>query len=238
MHLHYPTISSWQRTASSARIRGHRILLRTLFLAVALISLPTLAAHVALVGIFGSKAVLVVDGGRPRTLSVGQKTPESVKLVAISAKTNSVRIETDGVEQTLGLGETPVRAENEPSSDATLTLTADSQGHHFAEGNINGASLRFIVDTGATTISLGMSDAKRARINLERATPVAMQTANGKVKAWMVQLDTVKVGPLVMHGVEATVLDSDLPVALLGMSFLQRTQMNREGTQLTLRKRY
>lgn len=196
------------------------------------------AIDVKLVGIFGSKAVLVVDGGRPRTLAAGQRSPEGVRLVDVSAATNSVRIEVDGAARTLEFGREPVRVEDAPALDSTLTLTADDRGHHFAEGSINGASLRFIVDTGATTISLGLNDAKRARINLEGAAPVAIHTAAGVAKAWAVRLDTVKVGPLVLHGVEAIVMENDLPIALLGMSFLKRTQMDREGDRLTLRKRF
>ena len=197
------------------------------------------ATEVTLVGIFGNKAVLVVDGGRPRTLAAGQRSPEGVKLVGVSGETSSARIELNGTMRIVELGQGPMRVDDDvPTRNAALTLIADGRGHHYAEGNINGAALRFIVDTGATTVSLGFNDAKRARIDLERANPVVMQTASGLVKAWKVRLDTVKVGPLVLHGVEATVMQNDLPVALLGMSFLSRTQMDREGNRLTLRKRF
>jgi aspartyl protease family protein len=48
----------------------------------------------------------------------------------------------------------------------------------------------------------------------------------------------VKVGPLVLHGVDAIVMENDLPIVLLGMSFLSRTEMERDGNRLTLRKRF
>lgn len=199
---------------------------------------PSAAAEVALAGVIGSKAILVVNGGQPRTIAVGQQTPEGVRLIAIEAGRDAARVEVGGITQRLELGRSPVSVSAAPSNDAALTLLADGKGHHFADGNINGSAIRFIVDTGASAIAIGRSDAQRAGINLSGATQVMVQTASGADRAWRVRLDTVKVGPLVMHGVDALVMNNDLPVALLGMTFLSRTEMRHEGNRLTLRKRF
>lgn len=200
------------------------------------------AVEVSLVGIFGNKAVLIVDGGTPRTYSIGQRSPDGVRLVGISSATHSAKVEVGGVARQIQFGLPAVRIaaadEGDGSKTTALVLIADIRGHHHAEGSVNGAPLRFLVDTGATTVSLGMNDAKRARLNLDRASEVTVQTASGRVKAWRTRLDTVKVGPLVLHGVDAIVMENDLPVALLGMSFLSRTSMERDGDRLSLRKRF
>ncbi|THF64436.1 retropepsin-like aspartic protease family protein [Pseudothauera rhizosphaerae] len=197
-----------------------------------------IASEVSLVGILGNKAVLVVDGGRPRTIAVGQQTPEGVKLLAVSSATGSAKIEADGTVQHVELGRAPVRIDGTSSGAVDLTLTADTQGHHLTLGSINGASIRFMVDTGATSVGIGIADARRAGVDLSGATPIGVQTASGVVRGWRVRLDTVRVGPLEMHGVEGIVLENNMPVALLGMSFLSRTEMTHEGNRLTLRKRY
>jgi aspartyl protease family protein len=64
------------------------------------------------------------------------------------------------------------------------------------------------------------------------------QTANGMSRIWRVRLDSLKVGGVVVHGVDAAVHINDLPVALLGMSFLNRMEMTREGSRLVLKKRF
>jgi aspartyl protease family protein len=117
-------------------------------------------------------------------------------------------------------------------------LSADGQGHFITPGSINGESMRFIVDTGATFISMGAGDARRARIDLAKGTPGQTMTANGVARVWRVRLNNVKVGNITLHDVDATVHQHDMPIVLLGMSFLNRMEMRRDGTSLTLTQRY
>jgi aspartyl protease family protein len=98
--------------------------------------------------------------------------------------------------------------------------------------------MRFIVDTGATFVSLGRSDALKAGIDITKGEPAMMQTANGIVRAWKVRLDTVRVGDVTLRNIEGIVHGNDMPIALLGMSFLNRMEMRRDGTILQLRQRY
>jgi aspartyl protease family protein len=103
---------------------------------------------------------------------------------------------------------------------------------------INGAPMRFIVDTGASFVSLGRGDALRAGIDFTKGEPAMMQTANGVVRAWKVRLDSVRVGDVTLRNVEGIVHGSDMPFALLGMSFLNRMEMRRDGMTLQLHQRY
>ncbi len=193
-----------------------------------------LAADVALVGLMPNKAMVVIDGGQRQTLAVGAVSPEGVRLVAIEA--GAAIFDVDGKRRRMQIGQSIVSAAK--AAKPVLTLNADAQGHFFAQGSINGEPLRFLVDTGATFISLGAADARRARIDLSKGERGTTMTANGVARVWKVRLASVKVGDITLRDVEATVHEHDLPIALLGMSFLNRMEMRRDGTSLTLTQRY
>lgn len=208
---------------------------------IALLLAPGFAAatDVAVVGLFANKAVVVIDGGKPRTLSVGQTTPEGVRLV--SADSESATFEIDGRRETLRPGQQGVYTASPPegSGRKKIVLTADSRGHFFTMGTINGVFTRFMVDTGATAISLSSEEAKRTGINYLGGTKVLTQTANGVVPVYRVRLDAVEIGGITLTNVDGIVIEGGrLPMALLGMSFLNRMEMRREGDTLTLIQRY
>ena len=98
--------------------------------------------------------------------------------------------------------------------------------------------MRFLVDTGATFVSLGRSDALKAGVDFTKGEPALMQTANGGVRAWRVSLDTVRIGDVTLRNVDGVVHANDMPIALLGMSFLNRMEMRRDGSSLLLKQRY
>lgn len=194
---------------------------------------PTWSAEVGVVGLFPGKAVLVIDGAAPRTIPVGTRIGD-VKLLAVEQ--DSATVEIGGKRQRLAIGQ---QAYSGGGNDAqTVSLTADGRGHFLTTGTINGATVRFMVDTGATSVALGASDARRANINLQSGRPVMVQTANGVTQAWLVKLGSVRVGDVTLHEVDGTIHQHDMPVVLLGMSFLNRMEMKRDGETLTLRKRF
>lgn len=193
------------------------------------------AIDVVVSGLFTNKAVVQVDGGPLRTLAVGQSTPEGVKLVAVER--DVAVFEIDGQRTTRGLGQAKL-GRAEPSVQSAV-LTADLSGHFTAEGSINGKPVRFLVDTGATVTALPAADARRLGIDVAKGDPVLLLTASGTARARRVSLDTVTVGGVTLYGVEAVVMEGEgLNVPLLGMSFLNRMDMKREGSVLTLTKRY
>lgn len=193
------------------------------------------AADVTVVGLFPSKVVVQVDGGPLRTLAPGQKTPEGVLVVSVDR--DSATFEIDGKRTTLRMGQ--ARIARAPPAVESVTLTADLQGHFTAEGQVNGRTVRFLVDTGATVIALPSGEAKRLGVDYERGQKVLMRTANGTGSGYLVKLDAVAVGGVTLYGVDAVVIDgTGLAYPLLGMSFLNRMDMKREGNVMTLTKRF
>ncbi len=209
-------------------------LLMTFFIGVFLPAGAALAADVGVVGLFPGKAVLVVDGRAPKTYSVGNPVSDTVKLLAVTSA--AATLEVDGKRQTIAIGEHVNRTA--PSGPASVTLKADSRGHFMAQGQINGGMVRMLLDTGATMIALSAADANRLGINYKKGELGMVNTANGTAPVYRVTLNTVKIGDIELNQVEALVQEAGLPFALLGMSFLNRTEMRREGQQMTLTKRY
>lgn len=195
------------------------------------------AQSVVLSGVLGSKALLVVDGGPPRSVAVGQ-SHQGVTVIAVEPSRAEVEIK--GVRQTLRMGEGPMGSEDAPAGgdSGRIVLQAVSNGHFLTQGQINGNSVRFMVDTGASFIAIGIADAQRMGINLKTAQPAVMGTANGATQAWRVKLNSVRVGNVTVHEVDAVVMPAPMPYALLGNSFLTRFQMTRTNDQLVLERRY
>jgi len=215
--------------------------LKTICAAVLFAATLAQSADISVTALFGGKAQISVDGGKPRMLSAGQTSPEGVKL--ISADSSAAVIEFQGKRLSLALGSGSriggVDLSAGSSSGSSVTLTADAQGHYQTLGQVNGGTVQFLVDTGATSIALPSAVARRLGINYLNGQRGFSQTANGRAAAYRVTLDTVKVGDITLYNVEAVVFEGDgLKIALLGMSFLNRTEMKRDGQALTLIRRY
>lgn len=192
--------------------------------------------HINVVGLFSGKAVLVINGAAPRTLSAGQLSPDGVRL--ISADSSQAVVEIDGHRRTLGMGRGAV-VSGAVAGAAGVTLYADPDGHFFGEGSINGKPVRFLLDTGATAVSMSGSQARRLGIDYMAGKAGATSTAGGVVKAWQVTLNNIKVGELVLNQVTGLVIEGDAPpFVLLGMSALNRVEMKRDGIAMTLTKKY
>ena len=196
------------------------------------------AADVNLNGIVGNKALVVIDSGKPRWLSVGETSPEGVKLVNISGE--SAVIEMGGKRETLTMGQSArLAGGTRPSGAQSVTLIADNQGHFVTTGAINGITVRLLVDTGASLISMSSGEAKRLGINYTAGQKAVTMTANGVVPTYRVKLDEVRIGDVKLNNVDGLVHVGDkLPIVLLGMSFLNRMEMKRDGEKMTLTKRF
>lgn len=191
-------------------------------------------AEVRVVGLFGSKAVVSIDGGAPTTMRISQRAGEAVRLLAVEGETATFEI--DGQRRTLRIGQPYVA---KPSGGTpTVRLSADANGHYIANGSVNGAPMRLMVDTGASIVALPAMFARYAGIQFSSAPRVTVQTANGPTTAYAVKLDTVSIGALTIHNVDAVVIDRGLTVPLLGNSFLSRTDMQRDGELMVLKKRF
>jgi aspartyl protease family protein len=200
-------------------------------------SLPVFAeTQVNIVGLFNGKAVVIINNGKPKTLSVGQ-TSEGVKLIAADSK--KAVLEVAGRRQELGMGQAASVAGSATSVPGSVVLYSDSSGHYFADGQINGVTLKFLVDTGASVIAMNSSDARQAGIDYKKGKRIPLHTANGVIHGYQVVVNTLKLGGVVLHQVDAVVNEGDSPpMVLLGMSALNRLDMKREGITLTLTKKY
>lgn len=208
-----------------------RIRATLLGLAASALALPSLATDVALVGRIGNSVILSLGGGALRTVKIGTKTREGVELLSLSGETAVVSV--DGQRLTLRLGAQPIQVNGRQKPE--VMLYENGQGHFTGIALINGTRIPFIVDTGATLLSLGKSHAARIGIDYRRAVEVETQTASGIVKAQRLVLTSVKIGDIRMQDVDALIFNRDLPAALLGMSVLNRLEMVRKNNIMTLR---
>ena len=192
------------------------------------------AQDVGLAGVMGSKAMLMINGGEPQAVAIGQ-TMDGVKVLSVQG--DQAVIEIGGKKRPLRVGQHAIGAASADGSGKVI-LNADGQGHFYTTGTINGTSVRFIVDTGATMISLGATDARRIGLDFNRGQKGMTQTANGQSVVSKVKLDTVRIGDVTLHNVDALIHQSEMPMALLGMSFLNRMEMQRDGSTMTLKRRF
>ena len=192
---------------------------------------------VALSGILGSKALLVVDGGAPKAVAPGD-SHRGVKV--ISAQDDNAVLEIGGQRQTLRVGGAPVSVGVPvgPGTGARIVLSADSGGHFLSQGTINSRSVHFLVDTGATAIGIGIADADRIGLDYKKGEPVQVGTANGLARGWRIRLASVRINDVEVREVEAVVTPNAMPFVLLGNTFLTRFQMNRTNEQMVLERRY
>ena len=195
------------------------------------------AQSVTLTGTIGSRAILIVNGGAPKTLAVGE-TFQGVKLVSLQAE--QATVEAEGKRVALRM-DTPVSIGGGGSSGGggtRIVLPVSSGGHFMAQGAINGRAVNFMLDTGATTIAMSAADAQRIGLDFSKGQPVRMNTANGVAQGFRVRLASVRVGDVEIYDVDAIVSQQPMPYVLLGNSFINRFSMRRDADQMVLEKRY
>jgi aspartyl protease family protein len=194
------------------------------------------AQSVTLTGTIGSRAILVVGGGAPRTVAVGE-TVQGVKLVSLQA--DQAVVEAGGKRATLRM-DTPlsIGGNGGGSGGSRIVLNADSRGHFMTPGTINGRSVSFMLDTGATTVAMSAADATRIGIDFQKGTPVQMNTANGVALGYRLRLASVRVGDVEVYDIDAIVSQQPMPYVLLGNSFIGRFSLRRDAEQLVLDKRF
>jgi aspartyl protease family protein len=182
---------------------------------------------VMLLSISGERVDLLVNGSILRALYRGETSAEGVRVVEV--RNDSALIEVEGKAFHMILGS---------STAPSVVLQANPRGHFLVELGINGIPIRAIVDTGASTVALNLEDARRMGVDLIGAPSVIVQTAAGPRRALRARLGNVQLGDILLQDVEATISETnDLPIVLLGMSFLDRLDMQRSGRTLILTRR-
>ena len=200
-------------------------------------SLAFAETRLNVVGLFSGKALVSINGSAPQSIGAGQ-TKNGVKL--ISADSESATFMVEGKRQTLKMGQAASVAGSAGSAtNDPVSLYADQAGHFLGNLTINGASLKYLVDTGASSVAMNSGDAKFAKIDYEKGEKGISSTANGVVQVYRVKLNTLKIGTIVLNNVDAAVIEGGSPpVVLLGMSALNRLDMKRDNSILTLTKKY
>ena len=209
---------------------------RALALAVLAAAIPVAAQTVSMGGSLGNNALLVIDG-KARTVAVGS-TVDGVRLVAVSG--GEAVVEVKGKRMTLRIGDAQVDLGGKASEGGgkQIVLTAQSGGHFFAPGTINGKATRFMVDTGATSVALDQYEADRLGIDWKSGRRGMSRTANGDTPVYRTTLPSIRIGDVQVYAVDAVVTPTPMPYILLGNSFLSRFQMKRENDVMTLDLRY
>jgi len=190
-------------------------------------------------GLFKDKAIATIDG-KQRVLKKGEVSPEGVLLIEANSK--EAIIEINGKQETYTIG--TQFGSNFPaptqSSGKTLIIAPDSNGMYSISGTINGFHVAFVVDTGASLVSMNSNVAKRLGIDYKlNGKESVSQTASGTSKIYIINLKKVKLGDIELHNIKGAVHDGDFPtVTLLGMSFLSKLDMKREGRIMELQKKY
>ncbi|GJM06161.1 MAG: hypothetical protein DHS20C09_21570 [marine bacterium B5-7] len=209
------------------------------FLYALFASNPAIAVEKIIInGLFKDKAIVTIDGKR-RVLIKDNPSPEGVLLVEANSK--EAIIEIDGTQKTYTLGSHfGTNKAKKPTTGEKLILAPDSGGMYSLSGSINGFSVHFVVDTGASAVSMNSNIAKRLGIDYKLTGKKGVSyTASGKDEIYIVNLKRVRIGNIELRNIEGVVHEGDFPViTLLGMSFLGNLNMKRDGRVMELEKKY
>ena len=146
----------------------------------------------------------------------------AIALVGAACAITGARALTASSEQPRVMAAQPV-AVHEPASGQAASIIKSADGHYWAEAQVNGRGVRFLVDTGASAVALTPEDARRLGFEpsgLDYAFDVS--TASGKARAARIELASVSVAGARVHDVEAFVIERGLDTSLLGMTYLGR----------------
>lgn len=188
------------------------------------------AASVYVKALGYDNAEVVINEAAPVVLWVGESSPEGVKLQSVEEGTAVFEI--DGKRWNL---------KAKQGTYAEASLQADQRGQFFLTAQVNGMPVAAVIDTGATSVAMNSEEANRLGIDYLLAPRVQVNTANGPATAYLVKLESVQVGEILLRNVQATVLEgggTQLSLVLIGMSFLRQVDMQRSGNTMQLMKRY
>ena len=115
-----------------------------------------------------------------------------------------------------------------------ITLQRGRHGHYLLTGKINGFSVDFLVDTGASSVSIPADFAER--IGLRRGNPIRISTANGISTAYQTQINSLQMGELEIRNATAHINPGLSDEVLLGMSVLKHYELVQRGETLVIRE--
>jgi len=190
--------------------------------------------RIKVTALFRDKAMVELNGDTV-LLKVGDEARQGIKL--LQANSRLAVIEVNGKQRKYGLGS---QAITKLSAPVHRIVRIPSNGGMFrTSGMINGRSVDFLVDTGASEVAMSRPTADRLQIQyLESGTPTTISTAAQLRRAWQVKLNSVTVGGITLKQVKGTVIDTlHEQQVLLGMSFLNRLKFSQEQGVVVLEAR-
>ncbi|MDP2229208.1 MAG: TIGR02281 family clan AA aspartic protease [Moraxellaceae bacterium] len=190
--------------------------------------------HVTVIGLIGQKAILRIEG-QQHMLGVGDSA-DGVTVVSVSREDAVLRI--NGQNKRLGMG-MDTGAIGARVGGGSVEIAMNRVGQFITNGQINGRVVEFLVDTGANTVSMTAEDARVLGIDYKLNGQRGMSTtAAGPVEAWSVTLASVKIGPIEVKNVQATIRETPrMTPILLGMTFLARVNLQQEQNRMRLSAR-
>jgi aspartyl protease family protein len=196
--------------------------------------MPVRAADVEVQALFTHAAMLKIEG-QSKMLKVG-KSFGGVTL--LEANSREAIIEIAGKRQTVTVSQR-ISGNYEQPKQREVRITRDSRMQYLSQAEINGRGVTVLVDTGANVVAMNSIQAQSLGINYRSGKPSQVETAGGVVAAWIVTLDAVDVGGIVVNGVQASVIEGTHPVTiLLGMTYLKHVEMQEKNGILLLSRSY
>lgn len=180
--------------------------------------------------------VLVGSSLAARRLPMGQTLKMALAWVAIFAGLFVIVALRDDFGAIWQKVRTAAVGENAQTVGGSLRIPASEDGHYYAVTVVNGHSVRFMIDTGATVTSVSRDTAKAVGVPLDRAGyPAIVETANGLAEAQRSRIERFELGPIRRDDMHVFVMEDLGDTNLLGMNFLSTLKSWRvEGRTLIL----
>ena len=192
------------------------------------------AAEIQVVGLFKDAAIVNINHQR-QMIRVGDEKHE---LRLLAANSDKALVEYHGERMLLSMAETSaIRIGLPTQTNAQAHLISHGEMYNVT-GSINDQLVDFVVDTGATYITMNAEQADRLRLNYKNAQKIMMNTANGKTTAHVFTLEKIRIGGIELKNVQAAVVHNlSSSRVLLGMSFLNQVEMQHKDGLMILKQR-
>jgi len=199
------------------------------------LALPLIAqADMQVQGLFKGAVLLNIDG-QQKLVKVGQSW-KGIKVLEASSRQAVAEI--DGQLHTLVLS-THISIHYKEPAVTVVHIRKNQQRQYITTALINGFSVPVLVDTGANIVAFNARTARKLGVDYKKGVPSRVSTASGVVTGYRVMLDSVDVGGLIAHNVQASVLEGAYPeTVLLGISYLQHVEMHEKDGVLMLMRKY
>ena len=216
--------------------RIKRLIISILTSLIVLFNCQVLASpseQIQIVGLFKNAAVLNINNER-KLIRVGS-TSGNVRLLA--ANSDKAMLEVAGRRYIMTMADNASIRVGLPSTSQPQAQLISNGGMYNITGFINQQSANFVVDTGATYITMNAKQASRLGIDYSKANKISMQTAKGKADAYIITIKSVRVGGIELNDIKAAVVkELDTDKMLLGMSFLGKVEMQQKNGFMILKK--